>query len=155
MWRHIRCCCRCYGFAVSPSGIYRLYAWGNFIDETGLDRLDDWIDPEVLSGDRIVENSDVTVYETDLRIDGSRTYYLVDDEYVVGRDLVTPGDTWRAAYLCLATDGTLDDALRLAAQFEDDLARDDNPSRNPLPIGEVVAVWEDPCGQWDLALVLL
>ncbi|PXX71646.1 hypothetical protein DFR70_1011080 [Nocardia tenerifensis] len=138
---------------MAENNTYSLYAWGNFLDETGLDRLDAWLDPDVLSGARLFENPDVTLYEEQLRIDASSSYYFVGGEYVLGRDLAEPCADWRAAYLCLATDGTLDGALEVVAQFEDEWDRDDTPTRNPLPAGEVVTVWEDPHGQWDLALV--
>ncbi|WP_405182021.1 hypothetical protein OG225_13595 [Nocardia sp. NBC_01377] len=135
---------------------YALYAWGNFVREVGLDQLDEWLDSDVLSGERPVRHRDLTMYESELSIDGSHSFYIVEnDEYVLGRDLGTPPRDWRVGYLKIATDGTLDDALGVAARLEEDadLDRDDAPGSNPIKYGEVVTVWEDPHGQWDMALV--
>lgn len=68
---------------------YALYAWGNYIGESGLDRVPAWLEPAVLSGEQTV----------------------VDD------------------YLLTFVD------------------------EEPLPVGEIVTVWQDENGQWDLALV--
>ncbi|WP_157978532.1 MULTISPECIES: hypothetical protein [Nocardia] len=135
---------------------YALYAWGNWFYEVGLDRLDEWLDSDVLNGARTVERDDLTMYESELRIDGSKSFYIVEnDEYVLGRELGTPPRGWRVGYLNIVTDGTLDNALEVAARLEEeaDLDRDDAPGSNPIAYGEVVTVWEDPHGQWDMALV--
>ncbi|WP_238019977.1 hypothetical protein KZZ52_56980 [Dactylosporangium sp. AC04546] len=59
----------------------------------------------------------------------------------------------------IVTDGTREDAERFIAGLqEEDVELDqlDDPDDNPVPDGgEVLAVWEDPHGQWDLALVRL
>lgn len=141
---------------VTQADRYALYAWGNFIDEVGLDRLPEWLDPDVLSGERVVEHPDLTMYESELAIDGSRSFYIVEnDEYVLGRDLGTPPDDWRIGYLCVVTDGTIDGAREVAARLEEeaDLFRTDAPDKNPIGYGEIVTVWEDDHGQWDMALV--
>lgn len=137
---------------------YALFAWGNFLDESGLNRVDGWLEPEVLRGERHFANPDLTMYdESELLVDASGTYFAVDGEFVLGRDITAPGEDWRAYYLRLVSDGTLEDTMRLATRLEEEseLDRDDEPERNPIPVGEIVAQWEDPHGQWDMALVRL
>ncbi len=144
--------------ASMPDAPYALFAWGNFINETGLDKLPEFADPELLRGERLLDDDRLTVYEAPLRIDVSRSLFDTPGGYVAGRDLATPPVRWRVGYLRLATDGTLDDAVRVVEQLEEndvELDRDDCPGRNPLPVGEVVTVWEDLHGQWDLAVVRL
>ncbi|WP_155370734.1 hypothetical protein [Catellatospora vulcania] len=139
-------------------GQYALYAWGNFIHETELDRLPEFADPGLLRGDRLLDDDRLTVYEVPLAIDVSRSLFDTPAGYVTGRDLTTLPERWRVGYLRLATDGTLDDAVRVIGQFEEndvELDRDDRPGRNPLPLGDVVTTWEDLHGQWDLAVVRL
>ena len=141
---------------VTQADRYALYAWGNFINEVGLDRLPEWLDPDVLSGERAVQHRDLTMYESELSIDGSQSFYIVEnDEYVLGRDLGTPPDDWRIGHLCVVTDGTLDGARAVAARLEEeaDLYRTDAPDSNPVEYGEIVTFWEDDHGQWDMALV--
>jgi hypothetical protein len=138
---------------------YALYAWGNFIYETELDRGAIWLEPAVLRGERILEDDDLTMNDTGpLPIDVSRSLFETgDEEYVEGRDFRDTGAEWRVGYLRLATDGTLADATRLAEELQEnaELGHDPAPSDNPVPVGEVVATWEDPHGQWDMALVRL
>ncbi|MFC8526500.1 hypothetical protein [Nocardia sp. NPDC057227] len=135
---------------------YALYAWGNFIRETELDRLGGWLAPDVLNGTLSFENP-FLVFHDDLalRVDASRSWYLVDGDYVLGRDVVSPGDDWRVGYLRLATDGTEEAAMRWIDGIEEDaeLDRVDSADGRVGPLGQVVAVWEDPHGQWDLAMV--
>ncbi|XVU21332.1 hypothetical protein ACQPZJ_29165 [Actinoplanes sp. CA-054009] len=142
--------------------MYALYAWGNFINEVGLDRRPAWIDPAVLSGERNVVDENLTILDTGtLLVDGAGTLFEVDGELVEGRDLAgrdLSGGEWRVARIRVATDGTREDALRVIGEIEeeyDDLVADEDPSDNPLPSGEAVTVWEDDHGQWDLALVKL
>ncbi len=136
---------------------YALYAWGSFIRETGLDRLDGWLDPAVLGGERLFDHPDVTIYEAPLRVDVSRSLFETGDGYVEGREFQATAD-WRIGYLRLDTDGTPGDAHRVVdalAEQDVELEPDPAPVRNPVPVGEPVAVWEDPHGQWDLAVVRL
>ncbi|MFF5083658.1 hypothetical protein ACFY36_41970 [Actinoplanes sp. NPDC000266] len=141
--------------------MYALYAWGNFINEAELDRLPAWIDPAVLSGERAVVDDNLTIVDDGpLLVDGPGTYYDVDDEWVEGRELAgrdLSGREWRVVRIRVATDGTREDALRITDQMEEegDIDVEENPTVNPLPVGEVVTVWADEHGQWDLALVKL
>ncbi|MEV0356487.1 hypothetical protein AB0H71_10535 [Nocardia sp. NPDC050697] len=136
---------------------YALYLSGNFLQESELDRLPGLIAPEVLSGERIFHDPDLTIYEEELRIDGSRSWYAVDGEFVLGRDIANPGAEWRISYLKLVTDGSRDDAEQLAERLTEELEfdHDDAPDGDLLPAGETVGTWEDDHGQWDLALVRL
>ncbi|MGN2641285.1 hypothetical protein ACTD5D_34990 [Nocardia takedensis] len=137
---------------------YALYAWGNWIQECEIDRRPTWLDPAVLRGDRVLEDPDLTIYDGEpLRVDASISLYLVDGDFVLGRDFTPTDAPWRAYYLRLESDGTFDAALRLATILEEqaDLYRDPDPATNPLPIGEIHTTWEDPHGQWDLALLRL
>ncbi|MEV0356486.1 hypothetical protein AB0H71_10530 [Nocardia sp. NPDC050697] len=140
---------------MAQGNTYALYASGNFIQETELDRLGGWIAPDVLSGKLIFENP-FLVFHDDLalRVDASRSWYVVDGGYVLGRDLAAPNGDWRVGYLRLVTDGTEADALRWIEEIEDgtELDRLDQTGLDD-PLGEIVAAWEDPHGQWDLALV--
>ncbi|MFC3963399.1 hypothetical protein [Nocardia jiangsuensis] len=142
--------------AVAQANTYALYASGNFIQETELDRLGEWIAPDVLSGKLIFENP-FLVFHDDLalRVDASRSWFVVDGEYVLGRDLSAPGSDWRVGYLQLLSDGTEADALRWIEGIEEgaELDRLDDRVGQDDPLGMVIAVWEDPHGQWDLALV--
>ncbi|MFG1994124.1 hypothetical protein ACGFJ7_29545 [Actinoplanes sp. NPDC048988] len=140
--------------------MYALYAWGNFIHETELDRLPVWIDPDVLGGERNVIDENLTILDTGtLLVDGPGTLFEIDGELVEGRDLAgrdLSEGKWRVARIRVATDGTREDALRVIGEIEeeyDDLVVDEDPADNPLPTGEAVTVWEDDNGQWDLALV--
>ena len=137
---------------------YALYVWGNFLREVALDRLDEWLDPTVLSGERIFTHPNLTMYEAPLRVDASQSLFETADGYAEGRNFIASGEQWRIGYLRLVSDGSLGDAMRLMKEFEDhdvELDRDPEPDRNPVPVGEIVTVWEDPYGQWDLALVKL
>ncbi|MEU8263229.1 hypothetical protein AB0C02_21685 [Micromonospora sp. NPDC048999] len=139
---------------------YALYAWGNYLREAELDRLPEWLEPAVLSGERVFVHPHVSMSdEGPLRVDVSRSLFAVEGEFVSGRDLApaVTGD-WRVSYLRLVTDESADDAERMIEDLEEqgwDLDRDDDPDWNPLPIGEIVTGWEDPHGQWDLALIRL
>ncbi|MFC8045174.1 hypothetical protein [Nocardia sp. NPDC057353] len=141
---------------MAQANTYALYASGNFIQETELDRLGEWIAPDVLSGKLIFENP-FLVFHDDLalRVDASTSWFLVDGEYVLGRDLTAPNGDWRVGYLHLVTDGTEADALRWIEEIEEgaELDRLEEAPGQDGPLGDVVAVWEDPHGQWDLALV--
>lgn len=141
-----------------PDPQYALYAWGNFLYETAIDRLPEFVDPALLRGERLLHDDRLTVYEAPLRIDVSRSLFDTSGGYLTGRELAVPPGRWRVGYLRLDTDGTFDDAVRVVEQLEEndvELDRDDRPDRNPLPVGEVVTVWEDLHGQWDLAVVRL
>ncbi|XVV16832.1 hypothetical protein ACQP2X_21370 [Actinoplanes sp. CA-131856] len=142
--------------------MYALYAWGNFIYETELDRRPAWTDPAVLSGERNVVDDDLTILDTGtLLVDGPGSFFEIDGELVEGRDLAgrdLSDSKWRVARIRVATDGTREDAMRVIGEIEeeyDDLIVDENPSGNPLPAGEAVTVWDDDHGQWELALVKL
>jgi len=140
---------------------YALYAWGNFIDEIGLDRHPEWLDPALLRGERDVVSDSLMIGDTEtLRVDGPGTIFEVDGEPVAGRDLVgrdLDGADWRVSEILVKTDGTRKDALRFMAAVEEDgdYAVDDAPEDNPVGRGEVVTTWEDQHGQWDLALIHL
>lgn len=141
---------------MTQANTYALYAWGNFIQETELDRLGGWIAPDVLSGKLIFENP-FLVFHDDLalRVDASRSWYVVDGEYVLGRDLAAPAGDWRVGYLHLVSDGTEADALRWIAEIEAgaELEQLDDRSGHDDPLGDVITAWADPHGQWDLGLV--
>ncbi|MEU8661759.1 hypothetical protein [Actinoplanes philippinensis] len=89
--------------------MYALYAWGNFIDEVGLDREAAWLDPAVLGGERQVVDDSLMIGDTDtLLVDGSGSFFEIDgdDENLVtgseiaGRDR---GDSdWRVAFIRVA-----------------------------------------------------
>ncbi|MTE12797.1 hypothetical protein [Nocardia aurantiaca] len=138
---------------------YALYAWGNFIDEVGLDRDPGWLDAALLRGERDVVSEELMIGDTEtLRVDGPGTIFTVDGQRVEGRDLVGRdlGDArWQVAQILVATDGTHEDALRVMAVVEEDgdYATDTAPQHNPVGVGEVVTLWSDEHGQWDLALV--
>jgi hypothetical protein len=141
---------------------FALYAWGNFLYEAELDRLAEWLEPAVLTGERVFLHPDVAMSdEGPLPVDASRSLYAVSGRFVSGRDLALAPprtDDWRVGYLRLVTDGSVDDAERVLRELERqgcELARDDDPGRNPLPIGEIVTGWEELHGQWDVALVRL
>ncbi|MGW5751516.1 hypothetical protein [Nocardia rhamnosiphila] len=140
---------------------YALYAWGNFIDEVGLDRDPGWLAPALLRGERDVVSDFLMIGDTDtLRVNGPGTIFEVDGELVDGRDLMgcDPSSAdWRVKRILVRTDGTREDALRIMAVVEEDgdYASDDGPEENPVGIGVVVTTWADQHGQWDLALVRL
>ncbi|GAA2683491.1 MULTISPECIES: hypothetical protein [Actinosynnema] len=139
--------------------MYALYAWGNALHESELDRDPGWLAPEVLSGERqVVSDYLCLTDEGPLRVDGPNTIFDVEDEQVEGRALVgrdLAGARWRVVWIRVATDGTLEEALRVGREFADagDVFVDESPERNPLGFGEVVTIWEDEHGQWDLTLV--
>ncbi|WP_203990573.1 hypothetical protein [Virgisporangium aurantiacum] len=141
--------------------MYALYAWGNFIHEVGLDRDAGWLAPALLRGERSVLNDHLTIIdEGPLPIDGPGTLFEVGGERIAGRDLAgrdLTGQEWRVARIRMATDGTREDALRITSEIEDagDIDVDKDPDSNPVGIGEIVTVWEDQHGQWDLALIRL
>ncbi|WP_436533873.1 hypothetical protein [Actinoplanes sp. HUAS TT8] len=141
--------------------MFALYAWGNFIREAELDRLPAWLDPAVLDGSRQAVDDNLTLIdEGPMPVDGPATFFDVDGRLLTGRDLIgrdLTGSAWRVAWIRVATDGTRDDALRITDAMSEagDVYVDDEPERNPLPLGEIVTVWEDEHGQWDLALVRL
>lgn len=143
------------------TGVYALYAWGNFIYEVGLDRDAGWLDPALLRGERSILNDNLTIIdEGPLPVDGPGTLFEVGDERIAGRDLAgrdLAGREWRVVRIRVATDGTREDAVRITSEIEDagDVSVDTDPDRNPVGIGEIVTVWEDEHGQWDLALVRL
>lgn len=135
---------------------YALYAWGNYLRETGLDRLDSWLAPAVLSGELVFGNPFLVIHDDlALRVDAARSWYRVGDGHVLGRDLTTPAADWHVAHLRLTTDGTESAALAWIAAIEEgaEIDRVDSPLDYSDPLGEVVAFWEDVHGQWDLALV--
>jgi hypothetical protein len=142
-------------------GVYALYAWGNFIYETGLDRHAGWLHPALLRGERGVLNDHLTIIdEGPLPVDGPGTIFEVGDERIEGREVAKrdlAGHDRRVARIRVATDGTRADALRITSEIEDagDFYVDDEPAENPVGIGAIVTVWEDNHGQWDLALVRL
>ncbi|MEV0297593.1 hypothetical protein [Nocardia sp. NPDC050710] len=140
---------------------YALYAWGNFIDEVGLDRDPGWLDPALLRGERDVVSDFLMIGDTEtLRVDGPGTIFEVDGQLVDGRDLVArdlSSADWRVEQILVRTNGTREDALRIMAVVEEDgdYAIDDAPDENPIGLGEVVTTWADQHGQWDLALIRL
>ncbi|MEV6350865.1 hypothetical protein [Actinoplanes sp. NPDC051851] len=141
--------------------MYALYAWGNFIDEVHLDELPDWLDPAVLRGERTDLGDSLTILDTgNLQVDGPGTWFRVDDELVLGRDLLgrdLSGADWHVAHIRVKTDGTMEDALRIVATIEEenDFDLEEDGWADLLPEGECVRGWEDAHGQWDLALVKL
>ena len=141
------------------SATYALYAWGNFIDESGIDRIPEWLDPAVLNGEQaVVHHSVAMTDEGPLLVDGSRTLFVVGPDWVEGRDFPAGAADWNVGYIRLVTDGSVADAERVIDALAEqgvDLDRVDEPERNPLPFGEALTVWEDPHGQWDAALVRL
>lgn len=138
---------------------YALYAWGNFIQEVGLDRDPGWLDPALLRGERDTLNDNLTILDTGtLRVDGPGTIFEIDGDRVEGRTLAgrAPADgAWRVVRIRVATDGTREDALRITTALEEetDVYAHETPGDNPLPFGEIDTIWEDDHGQWDLALV--
>ncbi|GLY32438.1 hypothetical protein [Kineosporia sp. NBRC 101731] len=148
--------------------MYALYAWGNFIQEVDLDREPGWVTPALLRGEHDVVSDHLLIVDDGsgpLLVDGPNTIFEVDDELVLGSQLVDRDlsqTSWRVAYIRVATDGTLQDALRITGKIEDvdDYYADRSPQRNPVvlgqeAVGEVVTTWEDNNGQWDLALIRL
>ncbi|GIE77150.1 hypothetical protein Aph02nite_31000 [Actinoplanes philippinensis] len=142
--------------------MYALYAWGNFFNhESGFDRHPGWLDPAVLSGERTVFDENLTILDNGpLPVDGPGTLFEVGDEQVAGRELTgrdLGGAGWSVAHIRVATDGTLEDALRITGELEEtgEIFADEAPERNPLGFGEIVTTWEDDHGQWDLALIRL
>lgn len=143
--------------------MYALYAWGNFIDEVELDRIEAWLDPAVLSGERQIVDDSLMIGDTGtLRVDGPGTFFEIDGDEenlvpgseLAGRDL--SGSDWRVATIRVATDGTREDAVRLVAAIEEDGDYAvDSSGWNPIGIGEIDTVWEDQHGQWTLALIEL
>ncbi|MBB4961785.1 hypothetical protein [Micromonospora polyrhachis] len=126
-----------------------------------LDRDAGWLDPMLLRGERSVLNDHLTIVDDGpLPVDGPNTLFEVGDERVAGRELAgrdLNGVEWRVERIRVATDGTREDALRITTEIEDagDIYVDKEPDDNPIGIGEIVTVWEDEHGQWDLALVRL
>ncbi|GAB2932327.1 hypothetical protein GCM10027280_19970 [Micromonospora polyrhachis] len=115
----------------------------------------------LLRGERSVLNDHLTIVDDGpLPVDGPNTLFEVGDERVAGRELAgrdLNGVEWRVERIRVATDGTREDALRITTEIEDagDIYVDKEPDDNPIGIGEIVTVWEDEHGQWDLALVRL
>ncbi|MEU7870773.1 hypothetical protein [Dactylosporangium sp. NPDC049140] len=138
---------------------YALYAWGNFIHEAGLDRLEAWLDPQVLRGERAFVHDDVCLSdEGPAEIDASTSLFEAGGARVLGRDLeLPPPGGWRVVRMRLVTDDTVAGAEKLVARLDEEGTELDpvDPDAGALPSGEVVAAWEDPHGQWDLALVRL
>ncbi|RMI31379.1 hypothetical protein [Nocardia stercoris] len=138
---------------------YALYAWGNFLDEVGSDRDPGWLDDALLRGERDVVSEELMIGDTEtLRVDGPGTIFTVDGERINGRDLVgrdLSSADWQVARISVATDGTREDALRFLATLEEDgeYTTDTAPQHNPVGVGEIVTVWSDEHGQWELALV--
>ncbi|MEU0538561.1 hypothetical protein ABZ319_01735 [Nocardia sp. NPDC005978] len=138
---------------------YALYAWGSFIDEVGLNRDPGWLDAALLRGERDVVSTDLMIGDTEtLRVDGPGTIFDVDGRRLRGHDLVGRDLTaanWQVAHILVATDGTREHALTFMAEVEEDgeYEIDDEPQDNPVGVGEVVKLWSDQHGQWDLALV--
>ncbi|WP_433086851.1 hypothetical protein ACQP1P_14300 [Dactylosporangium sp. CA-052675] len=139
---------------------YALYAWGNFLYETGLDRIGDWLAPEVLRGERVLVNDDLCLSDAGpAEVDAAASLFEVGDgAWVLGRDLARPApDGWRVVRMRLVTDNTVAGAEELVARLDEE-GTELGPADledNPLPFGTLVAAWEDPNGQWDLALVRL
>ncbi|GLY29591.1 hypothetical protein [Kineosporia sp. NBRC 101731] len=146
-----------------------MYAWGNFFAEVHLNIDPQWVTPEFLRGESDVVSDSLLIVDDGsgpLLVDGPNTIFAVDDELVLGSTLIdrvlAPG-SWRVRYIRVATDGTQEDALRITKAIEEaddyyyvDRAPQDNPVRlGQDALGEVVAVWEDLNGQWDLALIRL
>ncbi|MFF5228193.1 hypothetical protein [Dactylosporangium sp. NPDC000521] len=102
---------------------YAVYAWGNFLREAGLDRLPAWLDPAALRGDTVLVHPHLAMHdEGPLRIDAAGSLFDAPParEHVEGRDLqLPPAEDWRVAYVRLASDGTLFDAMRAATQVGD------------------------------------
>lgn len=93
-----------------------------------------------------------------LQVDGAGTIFTVDGQRVDGRDLIgrdLSSVDWQVARILVATAMTRDDALRVMAVVLEDgeYATDTAPQHNPVGVGEVVTLWSDEHGQWDLALV--
>lgn len=139
--------------------MYALYAWGEFIDEVGLDRVPAWLDPAVLRGDQQIVDDTLMIGDTEtLLVDGPGTFFDIDGALVPGSELagrdLSDGE-WRVARIRVATDGTREDALRIVAAIEEDgdYVTDTDPEDNPCPIGTIDTVWDDDHGQWTLALV--
>ncbi|MCO8273765.1 hypothetical protein M1L60_24515 [Actinoplanes sp. TRM 88003] len=134
---------------------YGLYVWGNYLYESETDRLPEWLDPAVLSGERVFVHQFVTMTDEEpLRVDAAGTIFAVDggNRYVDGRDLGDPGDDWKVAYIKVATDGSREDAQRFVDELLELVEMDNTDGRMPRG-GETVDHWEDPHGQWDMALV--
>ncbi|RGC68578.1 hypothetical protein C5N14_12830 [Micromonospora sp. MW-13] len=102
---------------------YALYVWGNYLREAELDRLPEWLEPAVLAGERVFVHPHVAMSDDGpLRVDASRSLFVVGDEFVSGRNL-SPAvtDDWRVSYLRLVTDGSADDAERVIEELLDEI----------------------------------
>jgi hypothetical protein len=136
-----------------------MYVWGNYLHETGSDRLPAWLEPEALSGGRVFVHQSVTMTDEEpLRVDASRTIFAVggDERYLPGRDLGDPDGDWRVAYIRVATDGTREGAAEFVGELLELIEMDEMPEHagRQMPFGaEIVTSWEDPHGQWDMVLV--
>jgi hypothetical protein len=136
-----------------------MYVWGNYLHETGSDRIAAWLEPDALSGDRVFVHQVVTMTDEDpLRVDAARTIFALgdDERYVQGRDLGDPDGDWRVAYVRVATDGTRAGAAEFVEELLGLIEMDEMPGHagRQMPFGgEIVTSWEDPHGQWDMALV--
>ncbi|MET7418977.1 hypothetical protein [Dactylosporangium sp. NPDC005555] len=109
-----------------PEGpTYAVYVWGNFLREAELDRLPEWLDPAALRGDTVLVHQHLAMTdEGPLRVDAAGSLFELADadaeDYVEGRDLpLPPREGWRVAYVRLASDGSLFDAMRAATQVGD------------------------------------
>ncbi|MEV0563876.1 hypothetical protein [Dactylosporangium sp. NPDC050588] len=102
---------------------YATFAWGNFLREAGLDRLPAWLDPAALRGDTVLVHQHLAVNdEGPLRVDAAGSLFDIPsaDGLLEGRELqLPPAEDWRVAYVRLASDGTLFDAMRAATQVGD------------------------------------
>ncbi|PPJ00173.1 hypothetical protein C5E51_35335 [Nocardia nova] len=124
-----------------------------------MDRDPGWLDDALLRGERDVVSEALMIGNTEtLQVDGAGTIFTVDGQRVDGRDLIgrdLSSVDWQVARILVATAMTRDDALRVMAVVLEDgeYATDTAPQHNPVGVGEVVTLWSDEHGQWDLALV--
>ncbi|AYF76260.1 hypothetical protein D7D52_23245 [Nocardia yunnanensis] len=124
-----------------------------------MDRGPGWPDDALLRGERDVVSDDLMIGDTEpLQVNGPGPIFTIDGQRVDGRDLVgrdLSSADWQIEQILVATDGTREDALRIIAAVEQDgdYATDTAPQHNPVGVGEVVTVWSDEHGQWDLAMV--